>query len=199
MPPEARYPIVYESLRFRRPFHAERRSGPSVRNQTLREAFLKALMTAQDWTGRQPCQTVCAAQQGAGTLRFTVRYPWFERRRGKGPFSGRFLFPRRSPFSALSFQSEFEQAFDEIREGHAFDGGFAGNEAGGGHARRGVDFKDIQGAVILKDEVGAAVALEPSAWWARRAASCTLAVSSGAMGGDRFPVRRRARTCCGNQ
>ena len=46
-------------------FHAQRRAGPSVRNQTLREAFLKALMAAQDWTGRQPCQTVCAAQQGA--------------------------------------------------------------------------------------------------------------------------------------
>ena len=91
-----------------------------------------------------------------------MRYPWFERRRGKGsPFLERFPLPSQKSFSALSFQSEFEQAFDEIREGHAFDGGFAGNEAGGGHARRGVDFKDIQGAVILKDEVGAAVALEP--------------------------------------
>ena len=90
-----------------------------------------------------------------------MRYPWFERRRGKGsPFLERFLLPSQKSFSALSFQREFEQALDEIREGHAFDGGFAGNEAGGGHARRGVDFKDIQSAVILKDEVGAAVALE---------------------------------------
>ena len=91
-----------------------------------------------------------------------MRYPWFERRRGKGsPFLERFPLPSQKSFSALSFQSEFEQALDEIGEGHAFDGGFAGNEAGGGHARRGVDFKDVQGAVVLKDEVGAAVALEP--------------------------------------
>ena len=71
----------------------------------------------------------------------------------------RFPLPPQGVLFALPFQGEFKQAFDEIREGHAFDGGFAGDEAGGGHARRGVDFKDVQRAVILKDEVGAAVAL----------------------------------------
>lgn len=65
MPLEARCPLLYGACAFVARFHAQRRAGPSVRNQTLREAFLKALMAAQDWTGRQPCQTVCAAQQGA--------------------------------------------------------------------------------------------------------------------------------------
>ena len=46
-------------------FRAERRARPPVRDKTLREAILKAFMAAQDWAGCQPCQTVCAAQQGA--------------------------------------------------------------------------------------------------------------------------------------
>ena len=145
MPPEARYPILYESLRFRRPFPCRAPIRAIRQEPDAAGTFLKALMTHRTGRAASHAKPYAPLNRARSTLRFTVRYPWFERRRGKGsPFLERFPLPSQKSFSALSFQSEFEQALDEIREGHAFDGGFAGNEAGGGHARRGVDFKDVQ-------------------------------------------------------
>ena len=46
-------------------FHAQRRAGPSVRNQTLREAFLKALMAALDGPPAMPNRMRRSTGRGA--------------------------------------------------------------------------------------------------------------------------------------